>query len=100
MQHQILWADDEIEQLRPHIIFLEKKGFIVTPVTNGEDALALIRKQSFDLVFLDEQMPGMDGLTTLGHLKELRPALPVVMITKVRKSISWKMPSAHGYPIT
>jgi len=82
MQHQILWADDEIEQLRPHIIFLEKKGFIVTPVTNGEDALALIRKQSFDLVFLDEQMPGMDGLTTLGHLKELRPALPVVMITK------------------
>jgi CheY-like chemotaxis protein len=82
MQPQILWADDEIDQLRPHIIFLENKGFAVTPVTNGEDALALIRTQAYDLVFLDEQMPGMDGITTLGHIKELRPSLPVVMITK------------------
>lgn len=82
MHNQILWADDEIEQLRPHIIFLENKGFTVTPVTNGEDALALIKKNSYDLVFLDEQMPGMDGITTLGHIKEARPALPVVMITK------------------
>lgn len=82
MQNQILWADDEIDQLRPHIIFLENKGFVVTPVTNGEDAIALIQKQPFNLVFLDEQMPGMDGLTTLGKIKELIPSLPVVMITK------------------
>jgi len=82
MQHQILWADDEIEQLRPHIIFLENKGFSVTAVSNGEDALALIRENNYDMVFLDEQMPGMDGLTTLAHIKEMRPAQPVVMITK------------------
>lgn len=82
MQYQILWADDEIDQLRPHIIFLENKGYQVTPVTNGEDAIALISQQNFDLVFLDEQMPGMDGLTTLGRLKDIKPMLPVVMITK------------------
>ncbi len=82
MQYQILWADDEIDQLRPHIIFLENKGFKVTPVTNGEDAITLIRGNNFDLVFLDEQMPGMDGITTLGKIKDLKPMLPVVMITK------------------
>ena len=82
MQYQILWADDEIDQLRPHIIFLENKGFKVTPVTNGEDAITLIRDNNYDLVFLDEQMPGMDGITTLGKIKDLKPTLPVVMITK------------------
>lgn len=78
----ILWADDEIDQLRPHILFLESKGFQVTPVTNGMDALSLITTKPFDIVFLDEQMPGMDGLTTLGRIKDLYPGLPVVMITK------------------
>jgi CheY-like chemotaxis protein len=82
MKHTILWADDEIEHLRPHILFLENKGFKVTPVTNGEDALTLVKKQSFDLVFLDEQMPGMDGITALGKIKQVAPNLPVVMITK------------------
>ena len=82
MQYQILWADDEIDKLRPHIIFLENKGFKVTPVTNGEDAITLIRGNNYDLVFLDEQMPGMDGITTLGKIKDLKPMLPVVMITK------------------
>ena len=82
MQYQILWADDEIDQLRPHIIFLENKGYKVTPVTNGEDAITLIRDNNFDLVFLDEQMPGMDGITTLGKIKDIKPVLPVVMITK------------------
>ena len=66
----ILWADDEIDQLRPHILFLEGKGFAVTPVTNGMDALALLPTKAFDLVFLDEQMPGMDGITTLGRIKD------------------------------
>lgn len=82
MSHSILWADDEIEHLRPHIIFLENKGFKVTPVTNGEDALTLIKKSPFDLVFLDEQMPGMDGITTLGKIKQFNASVPVVMITK------------------
>ena len=82
MPNRILWADDEIDQLKPHIIFLENKGFEITPVTNGEDAISLIRERLFDLVFLDEQMPGMDGLATLNKIKTIQPALPVVMITK------------------
>jgi len=82
MATRILWADDEIDQLKPHIIFLENKDFDVTPVTNGDDAITLIQEQPFDIVFLDEQMPGMDGLATLNRIKTLQPALPVVMITK------------------
>lgn len=82
MAKRILWADDEIDQLKPHIIFLEKKGFEVTPVTNGDDAVTLIEEQPFDIIFLDEQMPGMDGLATLNKIKLLRASLPVVMITK------------------
>src|SRR5699024_7353368 len=82
MPNRILWADDEIDQLKPHIIFLEKKGFHITPVTNGEDAIALIQNQVFDMVLLDEQMPGMDGLATLNRIKTIQPNLPVVMITK------------------
>jgi CheY-like chemotaxis protein len=82
MSNTILWADDEIDHLKPHIMFLENKGFFVTPVTNGEDALTLVKQQKFDIVFLDEQMPGLDGLTTLGKIKQIQPNLPVVMITK------------------
>lgn len=78
----ILWVDDQIDQLRSHIIFLEKKGFNIEPVTNGEDAIAMIKEQIFDIVFLDEQMPGMDGIETLEQLKSINPQLPVVMITK------------------
>ncbi len=82
MATRILWADDEIDQLKPHIIFLENKGFEVTPVTNGDDAITLIQEQPFDIIFLDEQMPGMDGLATLNRIKMIQAALPVVMITK------------------
>jgi CheY-like chemotaxis protein len=82
MATKILWADDEIDQLKSHIIFLEGKGFEVTPVTNGNDAVSLIGKQSFDIVFLDEQMPGLDGLATLEQIQNIQPSLPVVMITK------------------
>ena len=78
----ILWVDDQIDQLRSHIIFLEKKGFTIEPVTNGEDAVTMIRERTFDIVFLDEQMPGMDGIETLEQIKGLNPQLPVVMITK------------------
>jgi CheY-like chemotaxis protein len=79
---KILWADDEIDQLQSHIIFLEKKGFKITPVTNGDDAVSLISSEPFDIVYLDEQMPGMDGIETLEKIKSIQPSLPVVMITK------------------
>ena len=79
---RILWADDEIELLRSHHLFLEGKGFQVTAVTNGEDAVELIRQEHFDIVLLDEMMPGLDGLSTLEQIKGLDPNVPVVMITK------------------
>ena len=79
---RILWVDDEIELLRPHIRLLSEKGYAVETATNGEDAVATVRQNGFDLVFLDEMMPGMGGLRTLAEIKDLRPNLPVVMITK------------------
>lgn len=78
----LLWVDDEVELLRAHILFLEKKGYDVVTVTNGNDAVELCRERSFDLVLLDEMMPGLSGLETLQCIKEVAPALPVVMVTK------------------
>ena len=79
----ILWADDEIDVLKPQIIFLEHKGYTVVPVTNGTDAVNYCRQHSdVDVVFLDESMPGMSGLDALTAIKNERPGLPVVMITK------------------
>ena len=74
--------DDEIELLRAHILFLEKKGYEVVTVSNGTDALDKCRQRTFDLVLLDEMMPGISGLETLQRLKEISPATPVVMVTK------------------
>lgn len=82
MKQSILWADDEIDLLKPHIIFLENKGYDLSPVSNGSDALDLCKKKNFDVVFLDENMPGLSGLETLQEIKKLKPNLPVVMITK------------------
>ena len=79
---QILWADDEIDLLRPHILFLETKGYEVTSVTNGADAVEQVRGGSYDVVLLDEQMPGMGGLEALSEIKEISPELPVVLVTK------------------
>ena len=78
----LLWVDDEIELLKAHIIFLEKKGYKVVTVSNGPDAIDQCRQQTFDLVLLDEQMPGLSGLETLQQIKEIQPATPVVMVTK------------------
>lgn len=78
----LLWADDEIELLRAHILFLEKKGYDVVTVTNGTDAIDQCRQKTFDLILLDEMMPGLSGLETLQKIKELSPATPVVMVTK------------------
>ena len=77
----LLWVDDEIEQLRAHILFLEKKGYEVVTVSNGTDAIDLCKERNFDLVLLDEHMPGISGLETLQKLKELQPSLSIVMVT-------------------
>ena len=78
----LLWVDDEIELLRAHIIFLEKKGYEVVTVSNGADAIDQCRQQTFDLILLDEMMPGLSGLETLQQIKDIQPATPIVMCTK------------------
>jgi len=82
MKQKILWVDDEIELLRSHIIYLTEKGYEISTVTNGEDALEEIKNNNFDIIFLDEMMPGMGGLKTLGYIKEISPNTPIVMVTK------------------
>jgi len=81
-ERRILWADDEIEMLRPHILFLTERGYSVDAVTSGEDAVRAVARGDYDVVLLDEQMAGLDGIATLQRVKRLKPALPVVMITK------------------
>ena len=80
---KILWADDEIDLLKPQLFFLEKKGYHVETVTNGHDALDVLKEQNdIDVVFLDESMPGLTGLETLTRIKATNQNIPVVMITK------------------
>ena len=81
-QIKILWVDDEIDLLKPHILFLEKKNYHVTTCNNGQDAIDLFDDINFDVVFLDENMPGLSGLETLAELKEKKSSVPVIMITK------------------
>src|SRR5687767_12106433 len=81
-RYSILWVDDEIDLLKAHIIFLEKRGYDITPVNNGSDAVEMCDEKNFDAVFLDENMPGMSGLEALALIKNNKPNLPVVMITK------------------
>ena len=80
--HKILWADDEIDLLKPHIMFLKAKGYDLVTVNNGRDALELAQSESFDLIILDENMPGLTGLETLQRIKQTSPTTPVIMITK------------------
>ena len=79
---RILWADDEIDLLKPHILFLKQKGYDVTTVNNGADALDRVEAEKFDLVILDENMPGISGLEALSQIKQVQPDVPVIMITK------------------
>ena len=79
---RILWVDDEIELLRSHILLLSERGYSVDTATNGEDAIQMVKDRAFDLVLLDEMMAGLGGLRTLSRIKDIRPELPVVMITK------------------
>lgn len=82
MSTKILWVDDEIDLLKPHIIFLEQKGYEVLTANDGSEALDLIKENDLDIVFLDENMPGLTGIETLERMKLRSPSLPVVMITK------------------
>ncbi len=75
----ILWADDEIDLLKPHILFLNEKGYKVTTATNGRDALEAFKAGYFDLVFLDENMPGLTGLETLSEIKNINSGLDLVV---------------------
>ena len=79
---KILWVDDEIDLLKPHILFLESKNYEVHTSQSGTEALEEIENTNFDIVFLDENMPGLTGLETLAEIKEKQASLPVVMITK------------------
>ncbi|MFY0604382.1 MAG: PglZ domain-containing protein [Flavobacteriaceae bacterium] len=79
---RILWVDDEIDLLKPHILFLENKNYTVSTCTNGTDAIDLVDEERFDIVFLDENMPGISGLDTLSAIKQKQANLPIVMITK------------------
>jgi DNA-binding response OmpR family regulator len=78
----ILWIDDEIDLLKPHILFLNERGYEVVTCTNGTDAITLVQQNDFDIILLDEHMPGLSGLETLNRIKTLKPVIPVVMITK------------------
>ena len=93
----ILWADDEIDLLKPHILFLNEKGYLLKTVTNGNDALELFKKEKFDLVFLDENMPGLTGLETLAKIKSINPDVPIVLITKNEEE--YLMEDAIGFKI-
>lgn len=93
----ILWADDEIDLLKPHILFLNEKGYQIDTATNGNDALNIFKTKDFDIVFLDENMPGLTGLETLSKLKSINPDIPVVMITKSEEE--YLMEDAIGFKI-
>ena len=79
---RILWADDEVDFLKSHIIYLEDKGYQVSSVSNGNDAIQMTKEEPFDIIFLDESMPGLSGLETLQEIKRIKPNIPVVLITK------------------
>lgn len=89
---KILWVDDEINHLKPHILFLQEKGYSITTCSNGNDAIILVQNKDFNLLLLDQFMPGLDGLETLREIKEIHPELPVIMITKSEEE--WLMDEA------
>ena len=94
IKKHILWADDEINSLKPHIIFLESKGYSVIGVNSGEDAIEVCKKSSIDLLLVDEMMTGLDGLSTIKIVKEKHPDIPIIMVTKNEEE--WLMDEAIG----
>lgn len=95
---KILWVDDEIDLLKPHLLYLEERGYEVEKVTNGRDAIVAVTETLYHLVLLDQVMPGMDGISTLREIKDIRPALPVIMITKNEEE--WLMDEAISEKIS
>ena len=93
-QPHILWADDEIDILKPHILFLEGKNYKVTGVNSGNEALEEIEQQAFDVVFLDENMPGINGIETLQRMKEKRPHCLLYTSPSPRDRQKSRMPSS------
>ena len=79
---KILWVDDEIQMLKSHMLFLKERGYDTTPCTNGQDAIDLVNNNNYEIVLLDENMPGLNGIETLEEIKKTKPFLPVIMITK------------------
>ena len=82
MEARILWADDEIDLLKPHILFLEQKGYKIDTINNGADAVDMAAETHYDIIFLDENMPGLNGLETLAKIKAKNQSVPIIMITK------------------
>ncbi|MCH8069499.1 MAG: response regulator [Candidatus Marinimicrobia bacterium] len=95
---KILWIDDEIDLLKPHLLYLEERGYEVEKVTNGRDAIVAVEETLYHLVLLDQVMPGMDGISTLREIKDICPALPVIMITKNEEE--WLMDEAISEKIS
>ncbi len=89
---KILWVDDEIQHLKPHIMFLEQKGYLLSKATNGNDAIAMLNSNTFNLVLLDQSMSGIDGLETLKEIRKINSSIPVIMITKTEDE--WLMDEA------
>ena len=87
---KVLWVDDEIELLKPHIIFLEKRDYNVTKALSGTEALEEIKKQNFDIVFLDENMPGLTGIETLAEIKEYQVILIKSVLLQLIVTNSWE----------
>jgi len=94
----ILWADDEIDFLKSHILYLEEKGYTILPANSGEDAFDIFGKESIDLILLDEMMTGMDGIETLKRIKKIQPEIPIIMITKNEEE--WLMEEAIASQIS
>ena len=78
----ILWVDDEVESLNAHVLFLKEHGYEVELAAHGDDALALLRRQPYGVILLDEQLPGRRGLELVPEIRSIDPAVPVVMVTK------------------
>ena len=95
---KILWADDEIDFLKSHILYLEEKGYEVLPVNSGEDAFENFKNENVDLILLDEMMTGMDGIETLKKIKSVQPDIPIIMITKNEEE--WLMEKAIASQIS
>ena len=97
---KILWVDDEIELLKPHILTLKNRGCIVDTCNNGYDAIDMVTEHSYDMIILDEMMPGMTGLETLPLIKDIRPTTPVIMVTKSEEEDIMDRLSAARLPTT